>query len=106
MPVRPALLVAALAAGAAGCAMPQPQPSVQFATAAAPIPATPRLIPLDGALPDPQAGAPVAAAGTQTADLGASLRRRGAAMQGPVISPGERRRLEAAIARARAAAGD
>lgn len=105
MSLRRTCLVAVFTAGLAACSMPDPRPTVSFATASGPTPATPRLIPLEGRLPDVRAGAPVAEEGGRTADLGAQLRRRGAAIRGPVISPAERARLEAAIARARAETG-
>jgi len=85
--------------------MPDPRPTVAFATATGPAPATPRLIPLEGRLPDYAAGLPAAEEGARTADLGARLRRRGAAIRGPVIPPAERARLEAAMERARAESG-
>lgn len=103
--MRPSLPVLCLLVSAmvvAGCGTPDPQPQVSFASAAGAAPPAPALIPLEGALPDPKAPEAVAAAGEATAADGARLRGQAAAMRGPVISAAERRRLDAALARAAA----
>ncbi|PWE28803.1 hypothetical protein DDZ14_18615 [Maritimibacter sp. 55A14] len=80
------------------CLEPIPKVDTGFSTAADPD-LRPRLIPLDGALPEPGEGRLSAEDMERQADRADSLRRRAAALNATVIGQGDRKRLEGGVTR-------